>query len=97
MGAILFLWHNLKQNIYAFTLWQSTTISKIHRRYFQNLECGTKEELIPFIDELNRKDKTIKFDCKTSSNQIEFLDTMVYKNQHQNVQTTMFHKSSQNS
>ena len=42
---------------------------------------GTKEELISFIDELNKKHKTIKFDYEISTKQIEFLDTMVYGDQ----------------
>ena len=42
---------------------------------------GTKEELISFIDELNKKHKTIKFDYEISTKQIEFLDAMVYRDQ----------------
>ena len=42
---------------------------------------GTTEELILFIDDLNKKCKTIRFDYKISTKQIEFLDTMVYRDQ----------------
>ena len=45
-------------------------------RYINNIFMiwnGTKEQLI-FIDELNKKHKTIKFDYKISTKQIEFLD-----------------------
>ena len=42
---------------------------------------GTTEELILFMDELNKKHKIIKFDYKISTKQIEFLDTMVYRDQ----------------
>ena len=53
---------------------------------------GTKEELILFIGEVNKKHKTIKFDYKIFTKQIEFLGTMVHKNQQQKIQTTMFRK-----
>ena len=33
------------------------------------------------MDDLNKKHKTIKFDYKISTKQIEFLDTLVYRNQ----------------
>ena len=51
-------------------------------RYIDNIFMiwnGTIEELILFIDEPNKKHKTIKFDYKISTKQIEFLDTMVYR------------------
>ena len=35
---------------------------------------GTAAELILFIDDLNKKHKTIKFDYKISAKRIEFLD-----------------------
>ena len=35
---------------------------------------GTKEQLITFINELNKKHKTIKFEYKISSQKIQFLD-----------------------
>ena len=53
---------------------------------------GTKEELISFRDELNEKHKAIKFDYKISTKQIEFLNTMVYRDQQHKIQTTKFRK-----
>ena len=53
---------------------------------------GTKEKLILFIDELNKIHKNIKFDYKISTKQIEFLDTMVYRNQQHKIQITIFRK-----
>ena len=42
----------------------------------------TAEELILFIDQINKKKhKTTKCECKISTKQIEFLDTMVYGDQ----------------
>ena len=52
----------------------------------------TTEELILFIDKLNKKHKTIKFDHKISSEQTEFLDTMVYRDQEHKIQATIFCK-----
>ena len=40
---------------------------------------GTTEELILSIYDLNKKHKTIKFDYKMSTEKIEFLNPMVYK------------------
>ena len=45
---------------------------KIHRRYIHNIFMiwnGTTEELILFINDLNKKHKTIKFDYKISTTQ----------------------------
>ena len=50
---------------------------------------GTKEELISFIDELNKKHKTVKFGYKICTKQIEFLDPMVYRDQQNKIQTTI--------
>ena len=53
---------------------------------------GTKEELISFIDELNKKYKTIKFDYKIFAKQTELLDAMASKDQQQKIQTAVLHK-----
>ena len=53
---------------------------------------GTLEELIILIDELNKKHKTITSDYKISTKQIEFLDTMGYRDQQHKIQTTTFCK-----
>ena len=41
------------------------------------------------------KDHFVKFDCKFDCKQIEFLDTVVYIDQQNNLQTTHFQKSSE--
>ena len=46
---------------------------------------GTTEEIILFIYDLNKKHKTIKLDYKISTKQIEFLGTMVFKDQQHNI------------
>ena len=53
---------------------------------------GTTEEVILFIDELNKKHKTIKYDYKISTKEIEFLDTMIYRNQQHKIQIMIFRK-----
>ena len=53
---------------------------------------GTKKELKSFIGGPNKRYKTIKFDYKISTKQIEFLNTMFYKDQQQKIQTAIFCK-----
>ena len=45
---------------------------------------GTKEQLITFIDELNKKHKTTKFEYKIPSKKIPFLGTVVYQDKDNN-------------
>ena len=53
---------------------------------------GTEEELLKFINELNQKHKTIKFDFKYSKTKIEFLDVLVYKDINNKLQITLCKK-----
>ena len=53
---------------------------------------GTKVELIKFIKELNEKHKTITFDFQISPRKIAFLDAMLYKDENNNIQTTLYRK-----
>ena len=46
------------------------------------------------MSELNQKHPSIKFDYKFDCKQIEFLDTLVYIDQQNKLQTTLFQKSS---
>ena len=54
---------------------------------------GTKVALMTFIKELNEKHKNIKFDFPVSPRKTAFLDTMLYKDENNNIQTTLYHKS----
>ena len=45
-----------------------------------------------FIKELNEKHKTIKFDFQISPRKIAFLDAMLYKDENNNIQTTLYCK-----
>ena len=55
----------------------------------------TKNQIIKFINELNKKHKTIKFEHKISSQKIPFLDTMVYKDKENNAQTTVYFQTTE--
>ena len=52
----------------------------------------TEEELFKFINKLNQKHKTIKFDFKYSKTKIEFLDVLVYKDINNKLQATLYKK-----
>ena len=58
---------------------------------------GTESELIKFIDNLNQKHPTIKFEFTYSRTSITFLDTKVYKNENETLCTTIYRKSSDRS
>ena len=45
---------------------------------------------VQFINEVNKKHKTIKFKNKISSQKILFLDTMVYKDKENNLQAALY-------
>ena len=70
-------------------------MSLLYLRYIDDIFMiwkGTKVELIIFITELNEKHKTIKFDFQFSPRKIAFLDTMLYKDENNNIQTTSYRK-----
>ena len=46
------------------------------------------------MSKLNQKHPPIKSDCKFDCKQIEFLDTLVYVDKQNRLQTTLFRKSS---
>ena len=45
-----------------------------------------------FTKKLNEKHKTIKFDFQISPRKIAFLDAMLYKDENNNIQTTLYRK-----
>ena len=53
---------------------------------------GTKEELDKFILTLNHQHNTIKFDIKTSTKEIEFLDTKVFIDERNQLKTKLYTK-----
>ena len=53
---------------------------------------ATEEELLKFINKINQKYKTIKFDFKYSKAKIEFLDVLVYKDINNKLRITLYIK-----
>ena len=49
----------------------------------------SENELKSFINETNKKNYSIEFDFKFSKEKIEFLDTLVYKDHDNHLQTTI--------
>ena len=73
-----------------------TEKSLLYLRYIDDIFMiwkGTKVELITFIKELNEKHKTIKFDFQISPRKIAFLDSILYKDESNNIQTTLYCKA----
>ena len=50
----------------------------------------SENELKSFINKINKKHNSIKFDFKFSKEKIEFLDHLVYKDHNNRLQTTLF-------
>ena len=50
---------------------------------------GTKAELMTLIKELNKKHINIKYDFQISPGKIAFLGAMLYKDENNNIQTTL--------
>lgn len=83
---------NLKIFISTFTLEKKINIlMKIHRQYFFSWK-GTESELTEFIDNLNKKHPTIKFEFTYFKTSIAFLDTKIYNNNSEVLCTTIFRK-----
>ena len=57
---------------------------------------GTEEELKNFFNEINKKHRSIKFDQKYLRSKIKFLDVLIYKNEQQNLDKTLFKKNTDN-
>ena len=54
----------------------------------------SEKQIKDFMNELNQKHPSIKFNYKLECKQIEFLETLVYIDQQNKLQTTLFRKSS---
>ena len=52
----------------------------------------SESELRKFMNEINQKHQSIKFDFKFSKENIEFLDTLVYIDSNKRLQTTLYKK-----
>ena len=56
------------------------------------IKTGSEEGLLDFMNDLNKKHPSIKFEFKYSKTKIEFLDVLVYKDQNNILQTTIHRK-----
>ena len=66
-------------------------LSAFYGRYFY----GTDQinfNLKSFMNEINKKHHSIKLDFKFSNEKIQFLDTLVYKDHNNHLQTTLYIK-----
>ena len=69
--------------------------SVIYLRYIDDIFIvwiKSESELRKFMNEINQKHQSIKFDFKSSKENIEFLDTLVYINSNNRLQTTLYKK-----
>ena len=53
---------------------------------------GTKQELLIFLENLTSKHKTIKFEHNISHSKILFLDTLIFIDKNNTLQTTLYRK-----
>ena len=53
---------------------------------------GSEQELLDFMNNLNKKHPSIKFEFKYSQTKIEFLNVLVYKDQNNMLETTIHRK-----
>ena len=51
-----------------------------------------ENELLTFFEKLNQQYPSIKFEMKYSKDKTEFLDTLIYKDKNNNIQTTIYKK-----
>ena len=70
--------------------------SVIYLRYIEDffmVWIKSESELRHFLNEINQKHQSVKFDFKFSKESIEFLDTLVYIDSKNRLQTTLYKKS----
>ena len=68
---------------------------KLYTRFIDDIFLlwnGTEKELLDFVKKLNKAHPTIKFDLKYSKTEINFLDTVIYKNQQGALHTKIYKK-----
>ena len=87
--ANIFMAQFEKQHIYSYIKNKSI----LYLRYIDDVFMvwtGTKQKLLIFLEKLNSKHKTIKFEHNISHSNISFLDTLVYKDKKNTLQTTLY-------
>ena len=89
--ANIFMEHFEKTHIYP--LIENKT--KLYLRYIDDIIMiwtGSENELFNFLNDLNKKHRSIKFDYKYSTKKIEFLDTQLYITEECKLETTLYRK-----
>ena len=87
--ANIFMAQFEKQHIYPYVKNKSI----LYLRYIDDIFMiwtGTKQELLIFLEELNSIHKMIKFEHNISNSNISFLDTLIYKDKNNTLQTTVY-------
>ena len=80
-----------KQHIYPYIKNKSI----LHLQYTDDIFMiwtGTKQELLIFLEKLNSKHKTITFEHNISNSNISLLDTLIYKDKNNTLQTNLYQK-----
>ena len=78
-----------KQHIYSYIKNKSILYLQYINVIFM-IWTGTRQELIIFLENLNSKHKTIKFEHNISHSNISFLDTLIYKDMNNTLHTTLY-------
>ena len=89
--ANIFMAQFEKQHIYLYIKNKSI----LYLRYIDDIFLiltGTKQELLIFLEKLNCKHKTIRFEHNISYSNISFLDKLIYKDKNNTLQTTLYRK-----
>ena len=67
----------------------------VYLRYIDGiilLWTRSENELLTFFEKLSQQHPSIKFEMKYSKDKIEFLDTLIYKDKDNNIETTLYKK-----
>ena len=89
--ANIFMAQFEKQHIYPYIKNKSI----LYLRYIDDIFMiwtETKQKLLIFLEKLNSKHKTIKFEHNILNSNISFLDTLIYKHKNNTLQTTLYQK-----
>ena len=89
--ANIFMAQFEKQHIYPYIKNKSI----LYLRYIDEtfmIWTGTNQELLIFLENLNSKHKTIKFEHNISHSKISLLDTLIHKDKNNTLQTTLYRK-----
>ena len=90
-SANIFMAQFEKQHVYPYI----KNKSRLYLQYINDIFMiwtGTKQELLIFSENVNIKNKTIKFEHIILHRKILFLDTLIYIKKNDTLQTTLYRK-----